>query len=105
MSRTNGRVKPAREVAAVVTSKLADVSPSVTKTLAGIEKVSGGGVPASGAVRTPASRTTAPPAGAGWLRVTVACTESPAPMTFWLAATDCEKFAGVVLGTHITAWT
>src|SRR5436853_347740 len=97
MSRRAGRVKPASVVAAVETVKLAEVSPSANVTLEGIWKVTAA-VPV-----TPARLTTAPPAGAGWLKVTVACTESPATTDGCESATPCEKFGAASLGAHITA--
>src|SRR5207237_4095065 len=54
---------------------------------------------------TPARLTNAPPAGAGWLKVTVTCTESPATTDDCESPTPCEKFEAASLGTHITAWT
>src|SRR4051812_42071917 len=98
MSRRAGGGKPPSGVAAVETVKLAEVSPSFTVTLSGTWKVT------AAELTTPARLTTAPPAGAGWLKVTVACTDSPATTEDCESPTPCEKFWAASLGTHITAW-
>src|SRR6185369_16724783 len=77
---------------------------SDTVTLGGIWKVTADAPVTPGAVTTPAKLTSAPPAGAGWFRVTVACTDSPATTDDCESPTPCEKFCAASLGTHITAW-